>query len=136
MLYICLLNLYIIETHINFLKAVFPDELLKFFEITNYTVLCNVATRTEYFEIHLDEQYILPDEISLSTHESKGFDSSKTIQDFPIRGKAVYLVIRTRLWRDKETGKLFKNNYSYIAKGSKLTKELSDFLKYASQYKG
>jgi hypothetical protein len=82
----------------------------------------------------LDEQYQIPPDISLLEFESKGFDSGKTIQDFPIRGKAVYLVIRTRLWRNKATGIIKKNNYSYVCQGSKLTQELSDFLKYASQY--
>jgi hypothetical protein len=76
----------------------------------------------------------IPEGCTLNEYESKGFTSTKTVQDFPIRGKAVYLHIRTRSWRDKQTGALVKNNYSYIAQGAKLTQELSDFLKYASQY--
>ena len=82
----------------------------------------------------MDEQNKVPPGISLIEYESKGFDTGKKVQDFPIRGKAVYLVIRTRLWRHKETGSIVKNNYSFIAKGSKLTQELSDFLKYTGQY--
>lgn len=67
---------------------------------------------------------------SKSDYESKGFLNSKQIQDFPIRGKAVYLHIKTRRWRDKKTKKLeIKNDYSFIAEGSKLTAELSVFLK-------
>lgn len=53
-----------------------------------------------------------------------------TIQDFPICGKAVYLVIKRRRWRDKATQSVeIKSDYSFIAEGSKLTVELSDFLK-------
>jgi len=51
------------------------------------------------------------------------------VQDFPIRGKAVYLLIRRRKWRHKETKKEIRNNYSFIAEGSRLTQELSAFLK-------
>jgi hypothetical protein len=132
--YICKQNIQPIETKINFLKEVFPEELLNSFQITSYELLGDVATRSDFYSVQIDEQNILPPGVSLSTHESKGFDTSKKIQDFPIRGKAVYLFIRIRLWRHKETGKISKNNYGYIAKGAKLTKELSDFLKYASQY--
>ena len=86
--------------------------------------------------VYIDEQNRLPPNISTVDYESKGFDTSKNIQDFPIRGKAVYLLVRTRLWRHKQTGKIVKNDYSFVAKGSKLTQELSDFLKYASKYQG
>jgi hypothetical protein len=92
-------------------------------------MLCDVSTKSEFFLINIDEQYKLPQGLTLLAYESKGFDTGKKIQDFPIRGKAVFLVIRTRLWRHKETGKIIKNNYSFIANGSKLTQELSDFLK-------
>jgi hypothetical protein len=54
---------------------------------------------------------------------------SKLIQDFPIRGKGVYLRIKVRRWRHKETHKIIKRNFSFIADGSKFTQELSDFLK-------
>jgi hypothetical protein len=60
----------------------------------------------------------------------KGFYTSKTIQDFPIRGKACYLVIKRRRWRLKVDKKVeIKSDYSFISEGSKLTAELSDFLK-------
>jgi transposase len=62
--------------------------------------------------------------------ESKGFYERALIQDFPIRGKAVYLGIRRRRWRNKNDKSIdVKSDYSFIAEGSKLTIELSDFLK-------
>ena len=64
--------------------------------------------------------------------------SSKLIQDFPIRGKGVYLRVIKRRWRDKQTGAIIKRDYSFMAEGSKFTAELSDFLKdaigYATRY--
>lgn len=34
---------------------------------------------------------------------SHGFSEYRTIQDFPIRGRATYLHVRKRKWLDKET---------------------------------
>jgi hypothetical protein len=60
--------------------------------------------------------------------------SPKTIQDFPIRGKGVYLRITRRRWRHKTTGTIIKRDYSFIAEGAKFTKSLSDFLKDTGRY--
>ena len=81
------------------------------------------------FEIHLDEKNELPSGYLQSDYEYKGFLPCSRVQDFPIRGQAVYLLIRRRRWRDKLTRKEISSNYSFISKGSKLTVELSDFLK-------
>ena len=59
---------------------------------------------------------------------------SKLIQDFPLRGRAVYLRIKRRRWRQKETGAVIKRDFSFMADGSKFTQELSDFLKDTSEY--
>lgn len=69
-----------------------------------------------------------------SDYESKEFLPSSRVQDFPIRGQAVYLVIRRRRWRHKVTKKEIRSDYSFIAEGSKLTQELSDFLKSTNKY--
>jgi hypothetical protein len=46
------------------------------------------------------------------------------------RSKALYLGIRRRRWRNKNDKSIeIKRDYSFIANGSKLTVELSDFLK-------
>jgi len=85
-------------------------------------------------EIHLEEKNNLPLGYLYSDYESKGFLPSSRVQDFPIRGQAVYLVIRRRPWRHKETKKEIRSDYSFIAAGSKLTQELSDFLKDTNRY--
>jgi hypothetical protein len=118
------------------LKQIFPTEFLDSFSITGFDKLCDISTRSEFYTVYIDERLKFPLGHVLGDYESKGFDQGKTVQDFPIRGKAVYLVIRTRLWRHKSNGKIIKNNYSYIAQGAKLTQELSDFLKCAGQYQG
>lgn len=111
------------------LQEFLPELLLTHFEVVKFFKLSNIATKKMEFEIYLDERNDLPPGYSKDDYESKGFLPSTRIQDFPIRGKAVYLIIRRRRWRHKQTGREITNDYSFIAKGSRLTKEISDFLK-------
>lgn len=107
-----------------------PSDLLKHFDITEFIELGNVKDKKDCFYIYLDEKNVLPSGIDTLQYESKGFYNSTTVQDFPIRGKAVYLIIRRRRWRNKIDKSIeIKSDYSFIADGSKLTVELSDFLK-------
>lgn len=59
---------------------------------------------------------------------------NKLIQDFPLRGRAVYLRLHVRRWPHKQSGEIIKRDFSVVADGSKFTQELSDFLKGASGY--
>ena len=111
------------------LQEFLPELLLQHFIAVNFLKLGNIETKKMEFEIHLDEQNELPPGYSKDEYESKGFLPATRIQDFPIRGKAVYLIIRRRRWRHKQTRKEIFNDYAFIAEGSRLTKELSDFLK-------
>jgi hypothetical protein len=114
---------------INFVKALLPDSLLDHFTIDDFKELKESDSDETYYELHLSEKNELPSGYSISDYQSKGFYKPKTIQDFPIRGKALYLVIKRRRWRHKQTKEQIKSDYSFIAKGVKLTAELSDFLK-------
>ena len=119
---------------LKLLQALFPSELMDYFFISGYQTLCSTETKTEYWVIEFEEKNELPGEYSTDDYESKGFMESKLIQDFPLRGKAVFLRIKKRRWRHKQTGGVIKRDFSFIAEGSKFTKELSDFLKDASGY--
>lgn len=111
-------------------NLIFPSNLLDHFEVEDIIVLCDIGTKQEIYQIKLSEKNLLPSGYNREEYESKGFLSEKTIQDFPLRGKAVYLLIKRRRWRKKTRDKEdIKSDYSFIAEGSKLTKELSDFLK-------
>lgn len=107
---------------------------MEYFEITKFEMLCSVALKKEYWLIDFDEKNEIPAGYSVTDYESKGFMETKLIQDFPLRGRAVYLRIRKRRWRHKETDAIIKRDFSFIADGSKFTQELSDFLKDGSQY--
>ena len=107
-----------------------PDGLLAHFDIVDFKELGDLQTKKDCFYIYLDEKNILPKDFNTNDFESKGFYERTIVQDFPIRGKAVYLGIRRRRWRNKFDKSIeIKSDYSFIAEGSKLTVELSDFLK-------
>jgi len=89
---------------------------------------------SEYWLIDFEERNEIPNGYGLKDYESKGFVESNLIQDFPLRGKAVYLRIKKRRWRHKQTGAIIKRDFNFIADGSKFTKELSDFLKGTGGY--
>ena len=107
-----------------------PQGLLSHFDIIDFKELGDLQTKKDCFYIYLDEKNILPKNYKDTEFESKGFYERSLIQDFPIRGKAVYLGIRRRRWRNKNDKSIeVKSDYSFIAEGSKLTIELSYFLK-------
>jgi transposase len=107
---------------------------MAYFQITQFEILCSVELKKEYWLIDFEEKNELPGGYSTTDYESKGFMEGKLIQDFPLRGRAVYLRIRKRRWRHKETDAIIKRDFSFIADGSKFTQELSDFLKDGSEY--
>jgi hypothetical protein len=121
----------------NLTENFLPEKLLEYFIITDFYELGCVSSKKMIFEIHLEERNQLPIGYDTIEYESKGFFREKRIQDFPIRGKAVYLVIKRRRWRHKERkNEIICNDYSFVAEGIKLTKDLSFFLKGTGGYKG
>jgi hypothetical protein len=122
-------------TDTKLLQELFPKELMQYFTITGYTTLCSIEIKQEYWLIDFEEKNEVPDGYNASDYESKGFMDSAIIQDYPLRGKGVFLRIKKRRWRHKRTKEIIKRDFSFIADGSKFTQELSDFLKGASGYK-
>jgi len=111
-------------------SLILPKEMLDHFRTIEVLELCVIRTNEHILEVHLEENNQLPSGYLFSEYESKGFYPSKRIQDFPVRGKALYLCIKRRVWRKKNNPKItIKSDYSFISEGSKLTKEISDFLK-------
>jgi len=119
----------------SLLEYFLPEKLLEHFSINHVFELGCVSTKKMFLEITLEERNNIPINYDANQYESKGFYPPTTIQDFPIRGKAVYLLIKRRRWRHKERkNETIYNDYSFIAEGSKLTQELSDFLKGTGRY--
>ena len=116
--------------HLKFISSFLPLGLLDHFMITDFQELGQIATKTDSFFLYLEEKNELPDGYDSSLYESKGFYEEKTVQDFPVRGKPFYLVVKRRRWRLKsDHNVIIKGDYSFIADGVKLTQDVADFLK-------
>ena len=116
--------------HFSLFSSFLPEGLLSNFDIVDFKELGDLHTQKNCFYIYLDQKNILHKGYESNKFESKGFYERCIIYDFPIRGKAVYLGIRRRIWRNKADKSIeVKSDYSFIAKGSKLIVGLSDFLK-------
>ncbi|MBS1739016.1 MAG: transposase family protein [Bacteroidetes bacterium] len=117
-------------------KLLLPEGLLEHFKLVEVKELCRLTDKKLFYELHLEENNVLHSGYESSLYESKDFTEIR-VQDFPLRGKDVFLVIRRRRWRNKTNPKeIVRNDYTYIAEGSKLTKELADFLKGTGRYTG
>ncbi len=110
-------------------QIVLPANILDHFELIRVEELYSISDKKGEIHIWLDELNILPEKYTYE-YESKGFRAYKLIQDFPIRGKAVFLHCRRRVWRHKyKIESDLKSDFTFIGKGTKLTRELVDFLK-------
>ena len=79
----------------NGYRLLLPEGTLDYFNISD------VKESSTEIVIYLEEKNEVPKEYSDSKVESKGFYDPIVVQDFPIRGKKVFLNFRRRRW---ETG--------------------------------
>ena len=63
-----------------------------------------------------------------------GFHKETTIQDFPLRGKTVFLHIKRRRWLDKQDKKVIQRDWNFVAQGTRMTSEFAAFLKQILSY--
>ena len=75
----------------DLIEKIFPIELVGYFEITDYQVLCSMQDKLEFIIVDFVERKELPNGFSFEEYETKDFMSSKFVQDFPIRGKGFYI---------------------------------------------
>ena len=107
----------------DIISLLLPEGMLKLFDIIE------VEESGKKLTIHLDEKNNPPKSQKGKKLTSKGFTEPVTIQDFPLRGKALYLQIRKRRWTVDQTGEVIHNNLKLAESGTRLTKELAAFLK-------
>ncbi len=110
-------------------KNILPNGLLDYFEVKGMQEISSNGKQEGSFTITLEETNTLPAGFSENDYESKGFYKPRKVQDFPLRGKAVYLLIYRRRWYHKQDKKYIHRDFTLITEGTKFTKELSDFLK-------
>jgi len=112
----------------DLVRIVLPEGVLEYFNVKN------VSKLEQEFEIYLEEQNIIPEEYTGQKLISKGFYEEIKVQDFPIRGKAVYLCIKRRRWVNEATGEIVYRNWELVAKGTRMTREFASFLKVILRY--
>lgn len=114
--------------NLELLKLVLPELLVDHFDL--------IATKQEdeILHIYFEEQNKPPVEHSSKTLISKGFHDEITVQDFPLRGKKVFLHIKRRRWTDKHSSVIVQRNWNLVAKGSRITEEFAAFLKEISRF--
>ena len=103
--------------------------------ILDYFTLVNHVSQDTCFILYLEEKATIPAEYSDLHLHSKGFLPEIEVQDFPIRGKAVYLRIKRRRWEDPSTGHLDNHAGScqsvaehYCMDGKQLQSQYKDHL--------
>lgn len=105
------------------IKAVLPEEIFEYFEILR------VEVSDKTIDVHIDELNLPPAEYKEVKLISKGFHPSVTIQDFPLRERALYLHVRRRKWQVETTGDIVSNQWDTAEKGTRYTKGFAAFLK-------
>ena len=111
------------NTYETLVSLLLPQGMLDFFELTNVTQL------PTGLNIFLEEKNIVPIEYKDQKLESKGFLPEVSIQDFPIRGQKVNLLIKRRRWEVKDTGAIITRDWDLVRKGARMTTEFGLFLK-------
>ena len=112
----------------DLLKLVFPEVLLEHFDLTES------RSDKEILHFYFSEKNIHPKEFVDVELVSHGFYDEITVQDFPLRGKEVYLHIKRRRWQEKTTKQVVKRNWELVGQGTRMVNEFADFLKEISQY--
>ena len=101
-----------------------PQEVFEYFDLVGIK-----EVGANQLELSLDEKPIKPIVHSGKELVLYGFDEAVRIQDFPIRDRSVYFIVRRRKWRDKDTGKIYSTRWDLTANGTSYTKEFAAFLK-------
>ena len=118
----------ILDPYLDFLKLVLPDVLLDHFDLDKS------STEHDFLHLYFSEKNVPPKEFRDVELVSKGFYDEITVQDFPLRGKSVFLHIKRRRWTEKKTKQVVKRNWELVGQGTRMTSEFADFLKEISQY--
>ena len=105
------------------LRTFLPEWLFDYFEAVKLEQV------SESLHVYLDEKKVIPEEFATRRLISHGFDDAVTVQDFPIKGKAVFIRLRRRRWLDVNTNEILSRRFDITHQGTRLTKEFVSFLK-------
>lgn len=100
-----------------------PEVLIKYFDMNKHFI------KGDEIHFYFTELNEAPEDYKDAKLHSKGFFPEATVQDFPIRGKNVFLHITRRRWIVEDTGKAVSRDWQLVAKGTRITSEFATFLK-------
>ena len=100
-----------------------PEGTLDYFDLVDVKESVNEVV------FYLEEKNIVPEKYTDQDTESKGFYDPVIVQDFPLRGKKVFLNIRRRRWLLKKHNEYISRNWRMVAEGTRMTQDFASFLK-------
>lgn len=110
------------------LRLILPEFLVNHFDLYDY------KQQGEKLDLYFEERANIPVEFSKELIISHGFHKLITIQDFPLRGKHVFLHVKRRRWLNKQSKEVVQRDWNLVAKGTRMTSEFATFLKAFNQY--
>lgn len=108
------------------LRFFLPEVICDYFEVTRLD-----DGFEKRLDVYMDERKVVPLEYESLPLISYGFTDYTVLQDFPIKGKAVYL--RRRKWQNKSTGEIVTRNWDFAFHSTRLTESFASFLKGANR---
>ena len=116
------------DSYIDLLKLLLPEVLITHFDITKH------KKEADVLHLYFEEKVKTPKEMSSQIVISHGFHKEAIVQDFPIRGKKVFLHIKRRRWLNKNTNMVQHRDWNLVAQGTRMTVEFAAFLKVLDHY--
>ena len=114
---------------LNGYRLLLPEGTLDYFDLVDVKESVNEVV------FYLEEKNMVPEKYTDQDTESKGFYDPVIVQDFPLRGKKVFLNIRRRRWLLKKHNEYISRNWRMVAEGTRMTQDFASFLKELYRYK-
>ena len=108
---------------LNGYRLLLPEGTLDYFDLVDVKESVNEVV------FYLEEKNIVPKKYTDQDTESKGFYDPVIVQDFPLRGKKVFLNIRRRRWLLNKHNEYISRNWRMVAEGTRMTQDFASFLK-------
>ena len=103
-----------------------PEEILKCFELSG------VSETNQAIELQLTEgKDLIPESLKGVDVVLDGFCNPLELQSFPLKGKAAFIKLYRRRWKQRGSRKHYSNRYHFTAPGTKATHQFGAFLKGA-----
>jgi hypothetical protein len=105
-------------------RLIVPEEILKSFDVSD------LKEWGDRFEIVLTEkEHLIPETLKEKEVVLDGYWNALELQTFPQKGKACYLKLIRRKWKEAGDSKGYGNSYHYNVDGTKATQDFGAFLK-------